>query len=62
MDSDPANASQKLLTDLLAFQNWFKKWKMIANESKSIHVTFITRREMCPPVHIHNVQLPKEDV
>jgi hypothetical protein len=25
MDSDPATASQKLQTDLLVIQNWFKK-------------------------------------
>jgi hypothetical protein len=25
MDSDPAIASQKLQTDILAIQNWFKK-------------------------------------
>jgi hypothetical protein len=42
MDSDPAIASQKLQTDLLSVQNWFKKWRMKANESKSIHVTFTT--------------------
>jgi hypothetical protein len=47
-------------TDLLAIKNWLKKWRMIANESKSIHVTFATRREMCPPVHMNNVQLPKK--
>jgi hypothetical protein len=35
---------------------------MKANESKSIHVTFATRRETCPPVHINSVQLPQEDV
>jgi hypothetical protein len=35
---------------------------MKANESKSIHVTFTTRREMCPLVYINNVQLPQEDV
>jgi hypothetical protein len=35
---------------------------MKANESKSIHVTFTTRTETCPPVHIYNVQLPQEDV
>jgi hypothetical protein len=46
-----------------AIQNWFKKWRMKANESKSIHVPFTTRRETCPPVHINNVQLPQaEDV
>jgi hypothetical protein len=48
MDSDPAIATQKLQTDLLAIQNWFKKWRIKANESKSIHVTFTTQREtMC---------------
>jgi histone H2A len=44
-DSDPTIVSQILQTDLLAIQNWLKKWGMKANESKSIHVTFTTRRE-----------------
>jgi hypothetical protein len=39
---DPAIASHKLQTALLAIQNWFKKWRMKANGSKSIHVTFTT--------------------
>jgi hypothetical protein len=43
MDSDTAIASQRLQTDLLAIQDWFKKQRMKANESKSIHVTFTTR-------------------
>jgi hypothetical protein len=60
MDSDPAFASQTLQTDLLAIQNWFKKWRMKANESKSIHVTFTTWRETCLP--INSVQLPQDDV
>jgi hypothetical protein len=62
MDSDAAIASQKLQTDLLAIQNWFKKWRMKANGSNSIQVTFTTRRETCPPVHMNSVQLPQEDV
>jgi hypothetical protein len=61
MDSDPAIASQKLQTDLLVIQNRFKKWRMKANESNSIHVTFTTRRETCPPVYINNVQLHREE-
>jgi hypothetical protein len=30
---------------------WFEKWRIKANGSKSVHVTFHTRREMCslPP-------------
>jgi histone H2A len=54
-DSDPVIASQKLQTNLLAVQNWFKKWRMKANGSKWIHVTLTTRKETCPPVHINNV-------
>jgi hypothetical protein len=61
-ENDPVIASQKLQTNLLAIQNWFKKCRMKANRSKSIHITFITRRETCPPVHINNVQVPREDV
>jgi hypothetical protein len=34
---------------------------MKANESKSIHITFTTRREACPLVNINSVQLPQEE-
>jgi hypothetical protein len=44
MANDPAIASQKLQSDLFAIQYWFKKWRMKANEFKSIHVTFVTPR------------------
>jgi hypothetical protein len=44
MDSDAAIASQKPQTNLLAIQNWFKKWRMKANGSKSIQVAFTTKR------------------
>jgi hypothetical protein len=60
-DSDPAVASQKLQTHLLAIQIWLKKWRMQANALKSVHVTFTTRNGTCPPVHMNNVQLPCED-
>jgi hypothetical protein len=45
MDSDPAIASHKHQPNLLAIQNWFKKWRMKANGSKLVHVTCTTRRE-----------------
>jgi hypothetical protein len=34
---------------------------MKVNETKSIHVTFTTRRATCLPVHINDVQLPQSD-
>jgi hypothetical protein len=52
-DSDPAAASQILQMNLLELQRWLKRWRIKANESKSTHVTFTTRRATCPPVHIN---------
>jgi hypothetical protein len=54
-DSDPAIASHKIQTKPLANEDWFRKWKMKANGSRSTHVTFTTRNEMCsPPPPVHN--------
>jgi hypothetical protein len=41
MDSDPAITPHKLQTNLLAIQNWFKKWRMKASGSKLIHKKMI---------------------
>jgi hypothetical protein len=56
-DSDPATASQKLQTNLDAIQKWLKRWRINTNKSKSVQVTFTTRGETCPPVHIYNLNL-----
>jgi hypothetical protein len=56
-DNDPALASNNLQTNLLAIQSWLTKWRLKANGSKSTQITFTTRKGMCPPVHINNVQL-----
>jgi hypothetical protein len=32
-----------------------------ANETRSVHVTFTTRRDTCPPVHINDVQISQEN-
>jgi hypothetical protein len=48
-DSDPVTASQTLQTTLLAIQSWLKTWRMKANEIKSVHVTFTTRRVFRTP-------------
>jgi hypothetical protein len=63
-DNDPAIASSKLQTNLLAIQNWLAKWGMKASGSESTHITFTTRRGMCSlvhMVHINNVQLPQTE-
>jgi hypothetical protein len=60
MDSDPAIASQKLQTDLLIKQNWFKneKWKVT---DPSNFTQYSLHEEKRAPVHINNVRLPQED-
>jgi hypothetical protein len=60
-DSDPATASLKLQNHLNAMKTWLHKWRMQTNAPKSVHVTFTTRKGMCPPVHMNNVQLPCAD-
>lgn len=56
---DPILASRNLQDNLNMIQDWFKKWRIKANESKSTHVTFTMRKETCPPVTINNCQLPQ---
>jgi hypothetical protein len=61
-NSVPSIASQKLQNNLDAIQKWLKKWRIKANESKPVYVTFTTRRETCLPVHKNNVNLSQQDV
>jgi hypothetical protein len=40
---------------------WTDLRRMKANETKSVHVTFTTRRETCPAVHIEDFQTQQEN-
>jgi hypothetical protein len=60
-DSDPGTASQKLQTSLDTIHKRLKRWRIKANKSKSVHVTFTTRRDICPTVHINNENLPQQE-
>jgi hypothetical protein len=42
MDSVLATASRTLQTNLAAIQYWFTKWRIKANGSRSVNVTFPT--------------------
>ncbi|PNF35987.1 hypothetical protein B7P43_G02293 [Cryptotermes secundus] len=57
-DRDPAMASQFLQHHLDLLQEWFKKWKIRINQTKSSQITFTTKRTHCPPVTIDNLQIP----
>jgi hypothetical protein len=57
-DSDPALASQKLQQHLDLLQEWFHKWKIKINQTKSSQITFTTKHTNCPPATINNIQIP----
>lgn len=58
---DPEIASQNLQTALYKMEKWCNKWRIKANESKSVHVTFTLRRETCPTVYLNAQPIPKAE-
>lgn len=56
---NPDTASRLLQSSLDDLSVWLTKWKIKANESKSNHVTFTLRTQICPPVSLNNTQLPQ---
>lgn len=59
--SDSTTASRHLQENLSSIQKWLKLWQIKANESKSVHVTFTLRAEICPLVYLNEVQVPQAD-
>lgn len=58
---DPRIASRILQTHLYKTQNWLRRWRIKANELKSVQVTFTTKKETCPPVTLNNRLIPQEN-
>lgn len=56
---NPTIASNLVQHNLNQIQNWLEKWKIRANETKSVQVTFTLRRETCPPVQLNNALIPQ---
>lgn len=59
--ANSTTASQYLQENLNKIQTWLVKWKIKANELKSIHVTFTLNRDTCPPVILNDRQLNQAD-
>lgn len=57
---NPTTASRRLQESLNSVQEWMRKWRVKANETKSTHVTFTLNRDTCPFVALNNTQLPQE--
>jgi hypothetical protein len=58
--TDPIVASQQLQHHLNFLQACFDKWKVKINQVKAAHVTFTTRRTLCPPVTMNSILIPMQ--
>jgi glutaredoxin len=56
----PAEVTRRLQLHLHEIQSWLRKWRMKANESKSVQITFTFNRQTCP-VKLNSEQLPQAD-
>jgi hypothetical protein len=41
--------------------DWAKRWRIKINQSKSTHITFTIRNQICPTVQMGDVDLPKKN-
>ena len=57
----PTLASSQLQNSLNTISSWLKKWRIKANEAKSVHVTFTLRKQQCPAVTLNNTEIPKSN-
>ncbi|GBP26472.1 RNA-directed DNA polymerase from mobile element jockey [Eumeta japonica] len=61
VDKDSSTASAKLQAHVFKVENWLDKWRIRVNQGKSVHVTFTLRRETCPPIKLHNEEIPQSE-
>ena len=54
-------ASNNLQKYLDSISTWLMQWKIRANEAKSVHVTFTTKREISPPVTLNGIPIPQSN-
>ena len=54
----PKLASANLQKSLDAVSKWLKEWRIKVNETKSVQVTFLLRKQNCPQVSLNNIILP----
>jgi len=55
---DPTTASSHLQNHLCLMEDWYTKWRLKINQTKSVHTTFTLRLLPCPAVSIFGSQIP----
>uniref|UniRef100_A0A2S2PXS8 Putative RNA-directed DNA polymerase n=1 Tax=Sipha flava TaxID=143950 RepID=A0A2S2PXS8_9HEMI len=58
VNKDPNTTSTHLQSQLNGMHNWFLKWRVKLNESKSCHTTFTLYKKNPPQIYINNIQIP----
>lgn len=61
VNTEAASASATLQRHLIEIEEWLGLWRIKANNSKSVHVTFTLRKGDCPPVTLNGEQIPHSD-
>ena len=61
INSDAVTTQATLQKHLTEIESWLRIWRIKVNNSKSAHVTFILRKEDCPPVTLNGDQIPQSD-
>ena len=55
-NADPKIATHSLQKCINNVSSWLQKWRIKANESKSVQVTFTLRRDSCPTITLNNTE------
>jgi len=55
-DRDPVHATEKLQHYFHLLKTWLEQWR-IKVKTKSAQVKFTIRRDICPPVNLHNTHM-----
>jgi hypothetical protein len=59
-NNDPIVASRHVQHHLNLLHQWYNKWEIKINQTKSVQVTFTKRRINCPQVNTNNIKIPVE--
>jgi hypothetical protein len=54
-------ASFNLQIHLDLISQWYSRWRIKLNHSKSVHTTFTLKHGICPPVSVDNIPIPSSD-
>lgn len=58
VNDNPAIASANLQKHVTDIDKWLGIWRIKANQTKSVHVTFTLRKGDCPPIILNGDQIP----